>query len=91
MTVKTSISLNDTQANFAKTLVEQGAFPSLSAVAQHGIDLIRQRQEAERTDTEALKALLQDRAKGPFISAEDFRSDVETMMAEKRKKYDLDH
>ena len=42
MTVKTSISLNDAQADFAKTMVEQGAFPSLSAVVQHGIEMIRQ-------------------------------------------------
>lgn len=64
MTVKTSISRNDAQAAFAKALVEQGAFPSLSAVAQHGIDLIRQRQETEQADTEALKAVLQSRTQG---------------------------
>lgn len=91
MTVKTSISLSDTQADFAKSLVEQGAFPSLSAVAQHGIDLIRQRQDAERTDTEALKTLLRDRAQGPFVSAETFRSDVDAMLTAKRMGNDLDH
>ena len=90
MTVKTSISLNDAHAEFARTLVEQGAFPSLSAVAQHGIELIRQRQEAERADTEALKALLQTRAKGPFVSADTFRSRVDSMLGAKRRPYGLD-
>ncbi len=91
MTVKTSISLNDAQAAFAKTLVEQGAFPSLSAVAQHGIDLIRQRQDAEQADTEALKALLQSRARGGGVPAEDFRTRVDAMLEDKRRSHGLDN
>ncbi len=90
MTVKTSISLNDAQAEFAKNLVEQGAFPSLSAVAQHGIELIRQRQDAEQADTEALKALLQSRARGNFVPAEDFRTRVDAMLEDKRRSHGMD-
>ncbi len=90
MTVKTSISLADAQAEFAKTLVEQGAFPSVSAVAQHGIELIRQRQDAERTDTEALKTLLSLRADGEFLSGDDFRSRVKRNLSQKRRAYDLE-
>ena len=89
MTVKTSISLAETHAEFAKGLVEQGVFPSLSAVAQHGIELIRQRQEAEHADTEALKALLSTRAKGSFVSLEGFSGRVENMLARKRLTNDL--
>ena len=91
MTIKTSISLPDAQADFAKALVEQGLFPSLSAVAQHGIELIRRRQEAECADTEALKALLQNRARGPFVSATEFRTRVDHMLTQKQQAYDLDH
>ena len=90
MTIKTSISLPDTQADFAKNLVDQGVFPSLSAVAQHGIELIRQRQEAERADTDALRAVLQERAKGPFVSAEEFRSRATNLLDGKRRAYGLD-
>jgi antitoxin ParD1/3/4 len=90
MTIKTSISLNDAQAAFAKTLVEQGAFPSLSAVAQHGIELIRQRQEAEQADTEALKALLQSRAQGDFVPADNFRASVDAMLTDKRRAHGLE-
>ncbi len=91
MTIKTSISLPNAQADFAKNLVEQGLFPSLSAVAQHGIELIRQRQAAERADTDALRAVLQERAKGPFVNAREFRSRVTYLLDNKRRAYGLDH
>ncbi|EAQ45272.1 hypothetical protein MED193_00920 [Roseobacter sp. MED193] len=91
MTIKTSISLPDAQAEFAKDLVEQGLFSSLSAVAQHGIELVRQRQEAERVDTEALRAVLQERAKGPFVDAKTFRSRMAKRLEDKRRAYGLDH
>ncbi|MBO9479590.1 type II toxin-antitoxin system ParD family antitoxin [Shimia sp. R11_0] len=90
MTFKTSISLNDAQAEFAKNLVEQGTFPSLSAVAQHGIDLIRQRKDAEQADTETLKALLQSRAQGDFVPTESFRTLVDVMLKSKRRSHGLD-
>lgn len=91
MTIKTSISLPNAQAEFAKALVEQGLFSSLSAVAQHGIELIRQRQEAERSDTEALRTLLQNRAKGPFVGATEFRTRMDHLLTQKQQAYDLDH
>ncbi|WP_171182419.1 type II toxin-antitoxin system ParD family antitoxin [Ruegeria sp. HKCCD8929] len=84
MTVKTSISLSEAQAEYARELVERGMFPSLSAVAQHGIDLIRQRQEAEWADSEALKLLLRERARGPFLPEDQFRARVSQMLERKR-------
>ena len=47
MTVKSSISLTDEQHAFARALVEAGRYASLSAVLQHGLDLLRQRTDAE--------------------------------------------
>jgi len=47
MGVKSSISLSDQQDAFARSLVEQGRFSSVSAVIQNGLDLLRQRTEAE--------------------------------------------
>ncbi|MDP2520856.1 ribbon-helix-helix domain-containing protein [Shimia thalassica] len=89
MTVKSSISLTDSQAAFARGLVEDGRAASLSAVVQQGLDLLRQKQEAEQAETGALKALLQDRAQGAFVGAEEFRSRTEKTLSEAARKYVL--
>jgi antitoxin ParD1/3/4 len=86
MTVKTSVSLTDAQEAYARALVESGRFPSLSAVLQRGLDLLRAESEAAEAELAALRALLKDRAKGPFISAEEFETRVERMIERKRAK-----
>ena len=48
MTVKSSISLSDEHHAFARAQVQDGRFASVSAVVQHGLDLLRQRAEAEQ-------------------------------------------
>lgn len=68
MTVKSSISLRDDQHAFAKTLVDEGRFPSVSAVLQQGLDLLRQQDEDARLERTALRQLLLQRADGPFVS-----------------------
>ncbi len=90
MTVKTSISLPDAQDQFARDLVKRGEFPSLSAVVQNGIELLRKKSEAEHAELEALKTLLTERAAGPFVSADKFRARVSDMLAEKRRSLELD-
>ena len=74
MTIKSSISLRDDQHAFAKTLVEGGRFPSMSAVVQQGLDLLRQRDADATADRAALLALLAERASGPFVSADTLRA-----------------
>lgn len=74
MTVKSSISLRDDQHAFAKTLVEVGRFPSVSAVVQQGLDLLRQQDADAVADRAALLALLAERASGPFVSADALRA-----------------
>lgn len=76
MTVKSSISLSDTQHAFAKALVEAGRFSSVSAVVQQGIDLLRQQEEDAQADRAALRALLEVRASGPFLSGTELRNRV---------------
>lgn len=78
MTVKSSVSLTDQQAAFAKGLVEQGRYSSLSAVIQQGLEMLREAQDARQAEVDALRALLRERARGPFIDAEAFerRSDA---------------
>ena len=73
MTIKSSISLRDDQHAFAKTLVEGGRFPSVSAVVQQGLDLLRQQDADAALDRAALQALLTERATGPFVSADAMR------------------
>ena len=74
MTIKSSISLRDDQHAFAKTLVEGGRFPSVSAVVQQGLDLLRQQDADAAVDRAALLALLAERASGPFVTGDTVRA-----------------
>ena len=86
MTVKTSISLTDSQEMFARELVERGRYPSLSAVIQHGLELLRAEREAQEAETAALRVLLEERERGKFVSDEEGRKSTERMIAAKTKK-----
>jgi len=86
MTVKTSISLTDAQEAYARSLVESGQFPSLSAVLQRGLDMLRTETEAREAELAALRSLLKKRAKGPFISMEESRRRMDEMVERKRKE-----
>jgi antitoxin ParD1/3/4 len=90
MTVKTSVSLSDQQAAFARKLVEEGRYASISAVIQHGLDRLQMEREAEMTDVEALRAVLQERAKGPFVTNEKAKAETAAMLARKRAALGLD-
>lgn len=90
MTVKTSISLRDSQDAFARGLVDKGRFASLSAVVQHGLELVRQKDAAEATEMGALQVLLATRQQGAFLTPKDMREQVADMLAEKRRAHGLD-
>ncbi len=85
MTVKISISLTDEQHAFAHTLVETGRYASLSAVLKDGVDLLRQRTDAEALEIEALRELVSRRQKGEFVSADEMDVRLARMFAEKRR------
>ena len=85
MTVKSSISLTDEQHAFARALVEAGRYASLSAVLQQGVDLLRQRMDAEEAETAALRALLARRREGEFVGADELDARLATMIADKRR------
>lgn len=85
MTVKSSISLTDEQHTFAKALVEAGRFASLSAVLQRGVDLLRQRTDAEDLETRALRELLSRRRTGEFISGKRMDERLVELIADKRR------
>ena len=89
MTVKSSISLTDEQHAFARALVEAGRYASVSAVLQQGIDLLRQRMDAEEAETAALRALLSRRREGAFVGAKGMDTRLKAMIADKRRAHDL--
>ena len=87
MAVKSSISLADEQHSFAKELVEAGRYSSVSAVLHQGIDLLRQRMQDEDLQRAALKALLDQRAAGAFVSSAQMDKSIARMISEKRRAH----
>ena len=71
MTVKTSISLTDEQEAYARSLVECGRYSCLSAVLQHGLDMLRRDNESHASKIQALQELIDRRRAGPFVPLED--------------------
>ncbi|MEO3416174.1 type II toxin-antitoxin system ParD family antitoxin [Roseovarius sp. CAU 1744] len=89
MSVKASISLTETQDAFARELVGQGRYPSLSAVLQQGLELLREQTEAKDLETEALRALIMERRDGPFVDMSESRARTRAMLAGKKAQHDL--
>ncbi|MCL6707648.1 hypothetical protein M8R20_11610 [Pseudomonas sp. R2.Fl] len=89
MSVKASVSLSPQQEEFARKLVEDGHFPSLTAVVERGLELVREEAEMREEDLEALRALLLRRMEGPFLSEEESRVQIEEMIAAKKAQYGL--
>ncbi|TCN30215.1 type II toxin-antitoxin system ParD family antitoxin [Sinorhizobium americanum] len=85
MSVKSSISLTDQQDAFARSLVKSGQYSSMSSVLQQGLELLRQKIEAEAVVTEALRELLQRRVNSPMISTAELESRVDAMIERKRR------
>jgi len=87
MTVKSSISLTDEQHTFAKSLVDAGHFPSVSAVLQQGVQLLREKMAHESTEHAALAELLRERQAGKFVSATKMDDRIARLIARKRKAH----
>ena len=83
--VKSSILLADEQHAFARALVEAGRYLSVSAVLQQGVDLLRQRLNAEELETAAFRELLSRRRKDERISAERMDTRLGGVIADKRR------
>ena len=87
MAVKSSISLTDEQHAFARALVEAGRYASVSAVLQQGVELLRQRSDAEELEIAALRELLSRRRKDERVSAERMDTRLGSMIADKRRAH----
>jgi antitoxin ParD1/3/4 len=89
MSVKASVSISDQQDVFARRLVEEGRYASLSAVVQRGLELLRQETELKDAELAALRNLLAERGQGQFISVEDGKDRTAAMIAAKKASYGL--
>lgn len=89
MTVKASVSLSDQQDAFARRLVEQGRFSSVSAVVQQGLELLREQTEMREAETAALRALIDERRNGPFLDEDESSRQIEVIIAAKKAQYGL--
>ena len=87
MSVKASVSISEQQDEYARKLVTEGRYSSLSAVVQRGLELVREETEIKTAELAALKQLLKDRAKGPFLSMDDAREQTESLIEQKKKQY----
>lgn len=68
MTVKSSISLTDAQATFARSLVEDGRYASLSAVLQQGLRLLEEDEDRRALLRAHLKEGADQAARGEFVA-----------------------
>ena len=89
MSVKTSVSISKQQDAFARKLVEDGRFSSVSAVVQHGLEFLRERTEATEAELEALRALIAERRSGEFLNREESDLQIEALIASKKASYGL--
>ena len=89
MSVKASVSISDQQESFARKLVEDGRFASLSAVVQRGLELVREETELKDAELAVLRALLADRRAGEFLTIKESHSRIEEMLSAKKAAYGL--
>ncbi len=85
MSVKASISLTEAQDAYARQLVREGRFSSVSAVIQQGLELLRKESETEA----ALRRLLAQRQASPMVDLEAGQARTQEMIARKRRQRDL--
>lgn len=89
MSVKASVSMSDQQDSFARQLVAEGKFSSVSAVVQRGLDLLRHETDLQEAEVAALRSLLEERRQGEFLSLSEGRDLTEQMIEAKKAEYGL--
>lgn len=75
------MSLTDQQHAIAEELVRDGRYDSVNAVAQHGLELLRQQWSAAEIEEAALKIFSAERQAGEFVLAAEMAERVERMPA----------
>jgi antitoxin ParD1/3/4 len=86
MTAKTSISLTDDQEAYARSLVESGQYPSLSAVLQRGLEMLRRDTEMCNAELQALRFLINRRSAGSFVDIDVGEAETRATIRRKRNQ-----
>lgn len=89
MSVKSSVSMSEQQDAFVRALVENGHYPSVSAVVQQGLELLRAQTEREAAEMSALRAFFDRRSDAPTEDQATARLATEEMVARKRAQHGL--
>jgi len=89
MSVKSSVSMSEQQDAFVRALVEEGRYPSASAVVQQGLELLRAQTERDAAELAALRAFFDERASGPSEDSAAARAATQDMVARKRRTHGL--
>ncbi|MDR6292059.1 antitoxin ParD1/3/4 [Inquilinus ginsengisoli] len=84
MTVEISISLTDDQEAYARGLVASGEYPSLSALLQRGLDMLRRDSEMRDGELSALRSLIDQRRAGLFVDLDEGEAATRTLRALRR-------
>lgn len=84
MPVKISISLTDDQEAYACGLVDRGQYPSLSAVLQRGLDMLRRDSEMRDAELQALRSLIDQRRAGSFVELDEDEAATRAIRALRR-------
>lgn len=89
MSTKASAPISNQQDIFARKLVEEGRYASLSAAVQRGLELVRQETELKEAELAVLQDLLNNRRQGGFVAVEEGEKRTGTMMADRKSAYGL--
>lgn len=84
MSVKASVSLSEQQEAFVRRLVAEGRFSSVSAVVQHGLELLCAKTERDEAELQALRVFFQERRNGEFEGMAEAREATREMIKTKR-------
>ena len=90
MVVKISVSISDQQAEYARRQVAEGRASSTSAVIQQALEAKRREDEVFEAEKAAFFAMLEERAKGPFLELPEFRQRVDQMIERKTQERGLE-
>lgn len=89
MSVKASVSMSDQQEAFARSLVAEGRYASVSAVVQRGLELLRSETERQQAELDALRGFFAERRDGRFEDEPSARAATQAMIARKRREHGL--
>jgi antitoxin ParD1/3/4 len=84
-----TIALTKSLKAKARKYIARGDYKDMSAMVNDAVKLLISYKSAAEPPERELKALLEKRAKGPFVSMEESGLLIETIIAKARKKHGL--